>query len=174
MKKSIYLSVIMLCFSALVYGQEFEKGTNVLTAQVGIGSSFGTAGSSEGLGLSVNYEIGLFEVGEDVISLGGYLGRKTFNFGGILDGKLSYTIIGVRGAYHFNSLNVDNLDLYGGAMVSFNNVSTSGNLGGGTFGSALGFTIFGGGRYYFTDNIAASLELGYGVAFVNIGASFRF
>ncbi len=173
MKKSIYLSIVMLCFSALVYGQEFAVNQNVLTAQVGIGSSFGTTGSSEGLGLSVNFERGIWEVGEDVVSLGGYLGRKTFKFDAF-SSKLSYTIIGARGAYHFNSLNVDNLDLYGGAMISFNNVSFSGDSTFSTASSGLGVTIFAGGRYYFSDNIAASLELGYGVAFANIGVSFRF
>jgi len=171
MKKIIYLSLISFCFSSFVLAQEFEVGDNVLSGHVGIGSSFGVGGS-EGLGLSVNYERGLWDVGDDVIGLSGYLGFKTFNFNGLLDGKLTYTIIGARGAYHFNSLNVDNLDVYGGAMVSFNNVSFSGV--GSTFGSALGITVFAGGRYYFAENFAASVEVGYGVAFLNLGVAMKF
>ncbi len=170
MKKTIYLSIISLCFSSLVFAQEFEVGDNVVSAHIGIGSSFGVGGS-ESIGLSLNYEHGLWDVGDDVVSLGGYLGLKTFNFNGAIDGKLTYTIIGARGAYHFNSLNIDNVDIYGGAMISFNNVSFSGQ--GSNFSSALGATIFAGARYYFSDNLAASVEVGYGVAFLNLGVALK-
>lgn len=170
MKKSIYLSLFALCVSSLVFAQEFEIGDNIISGRIGIGSSFGDGGSGNP-GYSIDYERGIWDVGEDVISLGGYLGVKTFDFNGIIDGKATYTIIGVRGAYHFNSLNLEDFDIYGGAMVSLNSVSFSGV--GNTLGSNLGLTIFGGGRYYFSDNWAASVELGYGVAFVNLGVSYK-
>ena len=31
-----------------------------------------------------------------------------------------------------------------------------------------------GGRYYFTDNLAAMLELGYSATYVNIGVAYKF
>ncbi|WKX77046.1 hypothetical protein [Zobellia laminariae] len=56
-----------------------------------------------------------------VVSLGGYLGYKRFTYNNDFFGNdysWSYTIIGVRGAYHYTGLDVDNLDVYGGVMAS--------------------------------------------------------
>ena len=36
------------------------------------------------------------------------------------------------------------------------------------------WSIYVGGRWYFTDSFAAMLELGYGIAWLNIGVAFKF
>ncbi len=41
-------------------------------------------------------------------------------------------------------------------------------------GSGLVSSFFIGGRYYFSDSMAAMLELGYGVAYLNLGVAFKF
>ena len=39
--------------------------------------------------------------------------------------------------------------------------------------SSFVWSIYVGGRYYFTDSFAAMLELGYGIAWLNIGVAFK-
>src|SRR5262249_21387056 len=146
-------------FSAVrVHAQAFEAGTNVLSAGIGLGSSLanGYTYGTQGIGLSASYERGIWEAGPGVISLGGYIGYKTFSevYGGY-SYKWNYTIIGGRGAYHFTGLNVDNLDLYAGLMLSYDNVSFSSSDGSpvyvGNYGSGIELTPFAGARYYFAN-----------------------
>jgi hypothetical protein len=40
--------------------------------------------------------------------------------------------------------------------------------------TAFIWSWFVGGRYYFTDNFAAMLELGYGATYGNIGIAYKF
>ncbi|MFH6604889.1 hypothetical protein ACEZ3G_15495 [Maribacter algicola] len=174
MKKSILLFACAMLGVSLIHAQEFNVGTNVINGGVGFGGSFGSyATSSQSIGLSVSYERGIWELpGPGVVSLGGYIGTKTYKYdyvGG--NDKWNYTIIGVRGAYHFNGLDVDNLDVYGGVMASYNILSYDGN---GNFNSRPGATAFIGGRWYFAENIAVFAEAGYGVAYLTTGISLRF
>ena len=169
-------SLVMLSFQA-TNAQEFNKGTNVINAGIGIGGSYysGGFGSSAGLGLNLSYERGIWEIGgPGVVSLGGYLGTTSYrlNFNGGRD-NVRYTAVGVRGAYHYNGLEVENLDVYGGTMLSYNSVSYS-NDAFSSLSGRLGATIFVGGRYYFTEQFGVYAEAGYGVAFLQLGASYRF
>src|ERR1700722_3162511 len=136
MKKSAFFSIalaVVSFFSAVhVHAQAFAAGTNVISGGIGLGSSLanGYTYGNQGIGLSANYERGIWEAGPGVISLGAYLGYKTFSYnyaegGNIYSYKWNYTIIGGRGAYHFTGLNIDNLDLYGGLMLSYDNLSFS-------------------------------------------------
>jgi hypothetical protein len=40
-------------------------------------------------------------------------------------------------------------------------------------GSTLLFSAFVGGRYYFTPNLAAQAEIGFGLALLNIGVAYK-
>ncbi len=176
MKKTIiYLALTFLTIS-FANAQEFEQGTNVINAGIGLGGYYGGYNTSTTSPVfSASYERGIWDVpGPGVVSLGGYLGYKRFtydnNFNNV-DYSWSYTVIGARGAYHYTGLNVDNLDVYGGAMLSMRiyNGDDFDDLD-----SRPGATAFVGGRWYFTDSVAGFAEAGYGVAFLTLGASFRF
>ncbi|MFS4448383.1 hypothetical protein [Maribacter sp. 2307UL18-2] len=174
MKKNILYLTFLVLFSTTVSAQEFVKGTNVINAGIGLGGTFGSyATTSQSLGLSASFERGIWEIpGPGVISLGGFLGYKSYEydfFGG--SDRWTYTIVGVRGAYHFNGLNVEKLDVYGGVMLSYNILSFSGTSG--DFGSRPSATGFVGGRWFFSDSFAAFAEAGYGVAYLTLGVSFR-
>jgi hypothetical protein len=172
-KTFLYLATILVPFF-YSSAQEFSIGDNVISAGVGLGGDYGSfSSSSQTPGLSLQYERGIWEIADrDVISLGGYLGYKTYSYeAGLSDYKWTYSIIGIRGAYHFNGPNVENLDVYGGAMLSYNILSFEGE---GNYGSTLAGTAFLGGRWYFTESIAAMAELGYGVAYITIGGSYKF
>lgn len=180
MKKTItYIAFAAIALFSVqsVSAQDFNKGTNVINAGFGFGGAydFGRFGSSLSLGLNASYERGIWEVGgPGVISLGGYLGTTAYKVDfGLGDDTVRYTSIGVRGAYHFNFIEVENLDVYAGPMVtvdivSFDNDNLTG-LDGGVSGS-----VFAGARWYFTDNFGVFAEAGYGVSFLSLGAAFRF
>lgn len=182
MKKTITalaLAAITMFTVQFVSAQEFSQGTNVINAGIGIGGNFyfGDLGtSSQGIGLNLSYERGIWETADiGIVSLGGYLGYKSYKSDPFFGGETfnySYTIIGVRGAFHYTGLNVDNLDVYGGAMLSFNIASFDGD--GDLLDSRPSGTVFVGGRWYFTENFGAFAEAGYGVAFLSLGVAFRF
>jgi hypothetical protein len=117
-----------------------------------------------------------------VNSLGGYVGYKGYSYSATdYSEKWHYTVLGVRSAYHYNGLNVEKLDLYGGVMLSYNILSYSySDIGGynfsgsGSYGSTVGFSLYVGARVFFTDNLAVLAELGYGVAYLNVGIAAKF
>lgn len=175
MKKTIIYLAITICTTTAVMAQEFEVGTNVVNAGVGFGGYYGRnySTSSQSPLFSASYERGIWEVpGPGVVSLGGYFGRKTFKYNSVnSDYNWSYNIIGVRGAYHYNGLEVEHLDVYAGIMASFN-IYTGDTYN--DYASRPSATAFIGGRWFFADNFAVYAEGGYGVAFLTVGASFRF
>ena len=128
---------------------------------------------------------GDWEAGPGVVSLGGYAGYKGYSFSGkedaySFDEKWHYTVIGVRSAYHYNGWDLPKLDVYAGVMLSYNilSYSYSDNAGtsvgnAGAYGSAAGFSLYVGGRYFFSDHFAALAELGYGVAILNVGIALK-
>ncbi len=182
--KKVFILVAALVVSSSLYAQQFVKGTNIISAGAGLGSSLGSfTYGSQSPALSLQYERGVWDIGgPGIISLGGYLGRKTYNYSGSdYKQKWGYTILGLRSAYHYNGINSDNFDVYGGIMLSYNLLNykykdNNGNnvAGTGNYGSAAGFTLYVGGRYFFTPNIAAFAELGYGVSYLTLGLAFKF
>jgi hypothetical protein len=129
------------------------------------------------LPLGASYEYGI----SDKIGVGAYVGyaSKEFNlgaFGG--DYKVTYTLIGVRGNYHF--YNEGKIDAYGGVLVGYNAASIKYSNGTPTYFGYVeptyGGTVFGGqvgARYYFTDSLAAFAELGYGIGYLNVGLAYK-
>jgi len=169
--------------------QEFQKGTNILSAGIGLGSSiFSYSGASQTPALSLQYERGVWDIGgPGVISLGGYVGYKGYSYSGgeqnySFSEKWHYTVVGVRSAYHYNGLDAKKLDLYGGAMLAYNLLSYSysdnsggtGFAGSASYGSTVGLSLYIGARYFFADNFAVLGELGYGVAYLNVGIAAKF
>lgn len=178
MKKMILLVVMTVAAFTHAQGQQFQLGSNA----VNVGVGFGTALSGLGTGrpaISASYEHGLWEAGPGVIGLGAYAGLTgyTYKTEGYTQ-KWNYTVIGVRGAYHYHGFtSVPQLDPYGGVMLGYNIVSYSATgdyTGPNTYGSGLGFSLFLGSRWFFSDNLAAFAELGYGVSVLNAGIAFKF
>jgi hypothetical protein len=187
MKK--FLIIAFLSITSGVSAQEFAVGTNVISGGLGFGGYYGSYKySSQSPSISLQYERGIWPIdGPGVISLGGFAGFKTYkydyNFGQFnYKEKWNYTVLGLRSAYHYTGLDVKNLDVYGGLMLSYNILSYSysdndpfdNNSRSGNYNSRLGLTLYVGGRYYLTDNLAGFMELGYGVAYVNLGLAYRF
>lgn len=178
MKIKITLLTVLFCvISQTAKSQEFNAGTNVINVGIGIGGNFGSfLTSSVSPGISVSYERGIWDIGgPGVISLGGYIGTKGYRYEALgVNAKWSYTTVGFRGTYHYNGLNVENLDLYGGAMLSYNIANFSGDSVAFDVASTVSPTIFVGGRWYFNDTFGVFAELGYGAAYLTLGGTIRF
>jgi hypothetical protein len=191
MKKSILFSIAIVTFSVFsaagVKAQAFAVGTNVISAGIGLGSSIANYSyGTQSPGFNVQYDRGFWEAGPGVISLGAYVGIKDYKYGYVENGyayseKWNYTVVGVRGAWHFTGLDIDNLDLYGGLMLADYALSYSNNYGTGyttgplgSYGSTIGLSVFAGAKYYFAGNLGAFGELGFGANVLSLGLSYKF
>jgi hypothetical protein len=189
MKKVAIVLLAATLLATKTKAQFFEKGTNVISAGVGLGGHYGSYSyASQTPSLSLQYEKGIWDIpGPGVISLGGYAGIKGYKNSSSSGSyhyteKWNYTVIGVRSAYHYNGINIEKLDVYGGVMLSYNilsykytdNSGGSSTYRGGSYGSTLGFSAYAGGRYLFTEQLAAFAELGFGVSYLTLGLAYKF
>lgn len=169
--KKILLSVIVVCFSVtqlIAQQQIFNKGEKVLNLGLGIGSTLGY-GTTAIPPLSASFEVGVVDniIDKGVIGIGGYLGISSYKSGSY---KLTNIVIGPRGTFHYPF--IDKLDTYAGLMIGYNFYHDNWDFGPDYGGIVSAWFL--GGRYYFSDNLAAMLELGYGVAYLNIGVALKF
>ena len=165
MKKIVFAVALMLGLST-VNAQTFDKGITVIQAGLGLGSTIGTP-----IGLGFEYGV------SEKIGIGGYAGYATQNygFGFGADYKVTSILVGAKGNYHF--FQSDSIDAYGGLLLGYNIAKASWSdsnsdpipvsYGGVVFGGSIG------ARYYFTENIAAFAELGYGLGYLNAGLAYK-
>lgn len=175
MKKLIYLIFMFLLVPALASAQDKPEliypGKGTIDINAGIGLAHNLSGSG-GLPINLALDYGI----NDNVSVGGYLGflssEQTFAGGAW---KYTNIIIGARGTYHHPL--VDGIDTYGGAILGYNKVSAKwkGNTAafGGASASGIVYNAFVGARYHFTDNLGAYGELGYGIAILQLGVTYR-
>lgn len=185
MKKRFIISLFSFFVVTISYSQTFKVGTNLTN----LGLAFG--GDLDGLndgsvGLSASHDRGLWNIsGPGVISLGGYLGVTRGNDNSYrskyYSEKWRYLIGGIRSAYHYSGFTkIPQLDVYGGAMLSYNFLSYSysdingiRHRGSSVYNSGVSASIYVGGRWFFRDTLAAFIEGGYGVSSIRIGATFK-
>ena len=163
-----------------------------------LGIGFGTPFAYSGSTIAVPPLIGVYERGvTQNIGIGGLLSYYSSSssavaasspFAGLgysYTWKFSNTIIAARASYHY-TLN-DNVEIYGGAILGYQISNTSfsttdpNNSGAASFFNSLTpkesqviFGVHAGARYMFNENIGAYAELGYEVAVLNLGVSFKF
>ena len=189
MKRILLISILLVIAVSLSFSQiAYKKGDQVGSITIGLGSFVYASGASSSLPpISFGYDYGFNEN----ISFGGlvsYTGAsqtyQTYNYTNIFNPvpvtakwSWSYIIIGARGAYHYDLFHNYKIDTYGGVMLGYEIVSEStDNTSYPVSGSAstMLFSGFIGGRYYFTPNLAAQAEIGFGLALLNIGVAYKF
>lgn len=190
MKTRKFLFSILLVFGIhIAQAQIVEQGQKILNLGLGIGSSLYSGSYNTGTvpPLSASLEVilndDLFDDGKGALGVGGYLGYSGFKSeysyeNGYYGWKYSNIVIGPRGSVHYNFL--DKLDTYAGIMLGYW-INSSKAYGSSNYTDyiddtsygGLTWSLFVGGRYYFNDNLAAMLELGYGVSYVNIGVALN-
>jgi hypothetical protein len=181
--KVVFIFLFGLSFNGAVNAQLFSKGDKVINLGIGVPSYLGGNGYETKIPLvSGSFDYGLIDgllEGKASIGVGGYLGytANRYKYLGNHGYDFSYLIFGPRASFHYNP--IDNLDTYGGLLLGYNIVSSS------AYGETAQFikpnndsrfipALYVGARYYFTDNIAAFAEIGYGVSLIEAGLSFKF
>lgn len=168
------LCVIALLFSATSASGQARYTKGDFLGNVGIGLGYYYAGGVPLL-LSAEWAV------NDVITVGPYFGYTSYNYNWGFGSRWRYTFIdiGVRGSYHFSELfeiNNDKVDIYGGAFLGFLLSSYSGDAFTGyndPFTGGLRLGIHAGARYFFTEKVAGYAELGYGLAPLSLGLTFK-
>lgn len=187
MKRKVLL--LLACLTALssVQAQRsmFNLGDKVISLGLGIGNTLyigGTGYSTMVPPLSLSYEQAVAEdlFDKGVLGVIGTIGYTSYKFRYNVDpydfGWNYHNIILAAGSLFHYPL-VERLDTYIGAMLAYNisNITDYGNTGDNVADSVKGFLIaaYIGGRYFFSDQVAAFVQLGYGVAYLTFGVSFR-
>ncbi len=175
------LSLALVLTVPSVKAQLFDEGNMVISAGLGFGNTVYALGSLYSTSVPIIWAAGDYCLREDLgpgnLGVGAVLGYTQYKYDWVTDVyRTSTFFFGARGTYHFTDL-VDKLDLYGGitlgGKISSDNYKGNDVLYDG-LGSGLLSEVFAGARYFFTDDIAAMAELGYGIAALKIGISFKF
>ena len=176
MFKKVFLAALALIGSvSLANAQEvFHKGTTAINAGIGLGSYYNSL-SIPPLSVSLDYGVtdNLINGNNGSISVGGFAGYTASSHTyGAYKSTFSYIALGGRGAFHYQF--APKLDTYAGLMLSYN-IHSSNYDGFSNFmkGSHVDWSIFLGGRYFFTEKIGGFAELGYGFYNLNLGVTFK-
>lgn len=183
--KKIYLFLFLTALFQIARSQEsmFSKGNAAGNLTIGFGnvlySGSGYTSSVPPIAISAEWGVkdGILEKG--TIGAGGYLGYSSYKWEYLGWGwKYSNLIFGARGSFHYPLL--EKLDTYTGLLAGFDVVSSKEfgtSVPGYNYsssGSGFIWAWYAGGRYYFTDKLAACAEIGYGIAWFNIGVAYKF
>jgi len=187
MKKIFALLLLTIFALPFVKAQEnvFAVGDKVVNLGIGFGSigysAFGYKTTVPPI--SISFEKGIKDgiLDKGVLSIGGYLAYSANKWesswaGGSYGWKYTNIYLGARGVLHYPL--VDKIDTYAGVLLGYH-ISSVHEIGTTTgyvdpySGGGLIFGGYVGGRYYFTDKLAAMGELGYGITWITIGVSIK-
>ncbi|MDC7221125.1 MAG: hypothetical protein PQJ59_14410 [Spirochaetales bacterium] len=187
MKKKVLLAVVVFSLFGATglfaqewtsYSPEFQEGDIAIQAGIGLLAGFYGDTTIPPISVSVDYAQPIADL---PFSFGGIVAYAKSEddysyFGYNWTYEYSYILIGGRAAYHVD-FGVDNLDTYAGVLLGFNIVNSS--VSGDSWGSSSAdssymlYGAYAGARYFFTDNIAAFGEVGYGMGLITLGATFK-
>ena len=184
--KKLLLMFVVACFALTqLVAQEptFVKGDKALNIGIGLGSTLysGTYYKSQIPPISASLEFGVVDnvIEKGVIGVGPYIGYSSYKYEYSGWGwKYTNIIIGARGNFHYPLVN--KLDTYTGLLLGYN-VASSKEFGDVVPGwdysysaGGIAWSWFIGGRYYFKETFAVMAELGYGIAYLNLGIALKF
>jgi hypothetical protein len=184
--KKLLLMFVVACFALTqLIAQEptFVKGDKALNIGIGLGSTLysGTYYKSQIPPISASLEFGVVDnvIEKGVVGVGPYIGYSSYKYEYSGWGwKYTNIIIGARGNFHYPLVN--KLDTYTGLLLGYN-VASSKEFGdvipGWDYSYSAGgiaWSWFIGGRYYFKETFAVMAELGYGIAYLNLGIALKF
>jgi hypothetical protein len=168
--------------------QPFDKGDKNLNISIGMGTPWVLFNDYKTVlpPITASFDYGFRDdIGPGVLSLGGVIGATTYKDVGTIYTNWQYeygyksttAIVALRSTYHYQIVN--KIDTYGGIHLGMRveKWSQYGNFPPYQESRDINFrpvfNIFGGAKYFFTDKIAAMLELGYGIAFINAGICLK-
>lgn len=174
MKKTFFSIIATVVVSSFTFAQNgaFKNGDKLLNVGIGVNSYY-----QGGIPVGASFEVGV----TDAISVGGNIDYLSSDYGAGAGSKFTALYFGARANYHFNEiLNIesDKVDVYGGLNLGYRSFSWKNDFDGDygkSYGSGLYLGALVGGKYYFSDNIGAFLELGaIGSTNARIGVAFKF
>ncbi|MFI3324111.1 MAG: hypothetical protein SNI45_03030 [Rikenellaceae bacterium] len=168
------LATLCVAFAAQAQTPLFSEGDEIVSLGLGVGGNYGTP-------IAVSYEMGYKDLdSKSSIGIGGSLAyqHKNLNYTGSNLDKYAYTgtAIAVTGSYHYAL--VEGFDLFGTVALGYSmgQITAKCNDVKGSLGD--NFFYYGisvGGRYYFTEELAAFVKLGAtATSSVEVGVSYRF
>ena len=178
-KTTIFFAFLAIMALMPLSAQQFQKGTIGVNLGIGVGTAWSGLGNGRPA-INLSAEYGMADAGPGVISLGGFVENVGYKYqDGSYTQKWKFTVLGVRGVYHYNGFtSVPKLDPYAGLMLGYNLVSykASGEsyMNPNSYGSGMGFAFFVGSRWFFTNSMGAFAELGYGASILKAGVAFKF
>lgn len=184
--KKFLLSVILTVFtlSQIAAQGAFKTGDLVANLGVGFGWYSYAFGATSLPAFSLSLEKGLKEVQNiGPLSIGGIVGYKhaSYAYSSIYDYGWNDIIIAARGALHYDLFKSSKVDTYGGVALGVRlqnysyfiyNLNGVGEKAHTNYTHGL-FALYLGGRYFFSEKVAAFGELGYGLGYLTLGLSFK-
>lgn len=168
--KKLSLVVALVMISAISFAQvpeSYKKGQMSATAGLGLASVLG------GTPLFLAAEYGW----ADQYGIGANLTYQKYTTGYY---DVSWFYLGVGAIYHYDLLKMSNVDTYGrfGLGFALASASYNGPAGWEAFYSeptvgGFGYDAAVGGTYYATSNIGINAELGYGLALLKVGITYK-
>jgi hypothetical protein len=161
-------AILAVVLSTLSIGsakaQTYKVGTNVIG--VGIGTATDLVEYPHSFAspmFALQYERGIWNAGQGVISLGAYFGIKSYEYSPIKgdENKMTHTTLGLKAAYHFTGWDIPNLDPYAGLMLSndHNSVTVDSQFNSGLSGNDVRVNAFAGARYFVQPHLGVFAEL---------------
>ena len=149
------------------------------TLNVGAGPAVPYFGNGFGFGPAVkgSFEVGMWDLGPGVITLGGEAAFSFFShhYGEGWNESWANLIFGARSAYHYG-WNVEGLDTYGGIPLGIGFCAHAWSHGIGHSGYSPVYPyvcVFFGTSWFFTKDIGINGEVGYNSTYANIGMIFK-
>jgi hypothetical protein len=179
--KKLFLLIFAIFFLAAtqstVKAQAFQNGDMVANLGVGFGWYGYGYGASSLPAFSLSLEKGIMEIDNvGPLSIGGIVGFKHASY--LTDYNWNDIIIAARGAIHYDLFKNEKIDTYGGVALGVRLQTYSYpdfGIGSGKTNYTHGlFALYLGGRYFFSDNLGAFAELGYGLGYLTLGLSYKF
>jgi hypothetical protein len=169
---AFFIFTLLVSTAAFAQAPAFGVGTNVIAIQGALGQTVMPGGPGHHLPvIDLQYDRGIWHAGKGVISLGAFGGYGDYNNYSIRQPgasafypqRVTFTTVGVRGAYHFAGWRVRNLDAYVGIKVAYEGTSSNGytdpHLDQDV--SSIQVRPLLGARYFFLPYLGVLAELGF-------------
>lgn len=154
-----------------------KLGSVILNLGVGVGSEYKDDNNSP-FGTKLAVEVGLWQAGPGVITLGGELGGSFTRGGYYSNYKAQTFVVGTRAAWHYG-WNVRGLDTYGGVSFGagfhhyeYDNVNNNGlNYSGNDAFPVVGGFV--GASYFISPGFGFNAEAGHDITDFQVGIIFK-
>ncbi len=185
MKTIRWLVIVCLMLTSVqLVAQAPGKGSKIFNLGFGIGATLYNGKYWDNLlppiSVSGEYIIEDKVLDKGSIGVGGYLGFARYKYAEKWQGyewgwNYSNVIFGPRGIFHYPL--DEHFDTYAGVLMGYNLVFTRefGDFHGANTakGNSLLWSWYVGGRYQVSPDLGVMMELGYGIAWLNVGLSLK-